>query len=246
MRRSRIIPFVFLFLFSIAKSHAQDVIVRVPQNPIPSLQETTQKALAETRQDPYLLEVGISSWAPHQLKLESFVPNSTAFERGPLPTVSVNLLFPSPLLKVPSWGTLTPEIGSSILQMTRTGLLHYSGFEEPIEQNLILIPMRIGGRFNPTVLNWRRLEPYFGLKLLPTFAFSPKSALSNGDPTFGIPVEFSVGTSIHIREVESWIGSPNTVLDVGLVSTFGALNTINANGDLFGFGVFAGLRWISI
>lgn len=238
------ISFVFLLLFFTAKSHAQDVIVRVPQNPIPSLQETTQKALAETKQDPYLLEVGVSSWAPHQLKLESFVANASAFERGPLPTVSVNLLFPSPLLRSPSWGTLTPEVGSSILQMTRTGLLRYSGFEEPVEQNLILIPLRIGGRFNPTVLNWRRLEPYFGLKLLPTFAFSPKSALSDGDPTFGIPLELSLGTSIHLREIEAWLGSPNTVLDLGLVSTFGTLTTINTSGDLFGFGVFLGLRWI--
>jgi hypothetical protein len=179
------------------------------------------------------VELTVSSWAPRNLTLPSFVEETSNFGASTMPAVSMNFFwFPERSVAV------NPEIGVSFLQMTRTGTLRYSGINENVNQSLFLVPLRIGARLSPRLLRWSRMTPYAGAALLPTFAILSRSPLDNGGPSLGLPFELSFGVEFAVPQLSILTGGAPAALNIGGVSTWGTLNS----GDFSGFGLVVGLK----
>lgn len=233
MKRSIVCALLSVILFFQLGANqllAQEIMaVQLPENSlIHSLEKRTSTLEIEKN-----WEFSISSWSPRHLSLDSFISEASSFSRGTFPTLSVNRTF-SPI-RLDSSATLEmiPTVGFSFLEMSRIGRLRYSSFEETIEQSLILIPLRMGMKFSI-------FGPSIGLSLLPTIALSTKSALSDGKLTVGLPIEVSIQKSFKFPALSSLLTFLKPALQLGVITTFGALRTERASGDFFGLGFLLG------
>lgn len=219
-----------------------DVDVSVPRSELTKAQGVEQNSVDTTfslfathyGQGPQL-ELSASTWVPGSLTVGSGLKGVSAMEGMGVPTTSLTLLS-SPVTR---WHSLTVNLlaGIGFGVFNRNGT--YPGDDatpaRPIEENFYLIPVRVGVEAQLGIVGpW---SAYGGFAVVPMMGFTTRTIFDDGQTTFGLPLEVSMGVSNDLR----WLSSSlrGILLKAGVDATASPF----ATADFSGVGAQAGVSF---
>ena len=179
------------------------------------------------------LELAVSSWEPSNYQSPTNVAAS-GFQSS-VPGLSLTYLEP---LKNYRWAEIDWKAGVGFVGMSRQSTLPTGGQTD--SQSLYLFSGNVGADLKPSKLRVKEFSPYVGASLMPTFAVTNQAVQNDGASTFGMPYQFSLGTTIGSR----WTGYQslkNMELNVAIVKTLSGIG----ESSLSGTGLLAGVRFMN-
>ncbi|HEX4924241.1 MAG TPA: hypothetical protein VFV50_09145 [Bdellovibrionales bacterium] len=203
---------------------------------VPELTQTLPAQQAESAGLPDRMAVMLSSFKPKAITLESRI-SASEFEARGLPQVSAAYhLF----LGAPGVGDLYAQAGAGYQSFERHGNVGVSTVQFSSNQQLYMIPMRVGLALEPRALRTGLLRASVGLSALPTLAMTEESAISEDRSYFATAYELSAGLSADIsRAFGRTGGAQGLSLGVNVAQSFGGSSELDFNT----LAIQAGVVW---
>lgn len=187
-----------------ALANAKDGITfSIPQSPVHS-QPPASDSQPHSPSSMKHTRIGLSylTWKPTSVELYSHLPETSLFDSRDFPYLSVYWISkPSPLFP-----RLTTRIeyawkaGIGFLNLSRSGVLSYSGVNTTETQKLYLLPLQLGIQLTPRFMQWNWGGFTAEFSLLPTWGITSNSVLAKSENFIATPFEISVGLEIYLSK----------------------------------------------
>jgi hypothetical protein len=181
-------------------------------------------------------EVSVSNWQPRSFSEGAYVAGAGNFESVKIPMISLNVFSGSggELFSGAKW---TPKFGGSFNQLARSGALQLSASSFNVEQTTNIISARAGVELTSQNEFWGVVKPFVDLSLLPSFALTTVSELSDGSQRGLLAFEEVAGVSVRLGRADGGMAMNRFGLELGVQAIQGT-----GSNSLTGLGVIAGTR----